>query len=91
VTETLSNQFEWPDYYVFKDRCFTPLNDLINEINTDFTVKTDIDANPEDGPAPLNVTLDARGSIDPSQDTIPSENFFWYYKDVNGDDQPIGK
>jgi hypothetical protein len=31
--------------------------------------------------APLTVTFDARNSSDPSQETIPAGNFFWYYRD----------
>jgi len=38
----------------------------------------------------LTVTFDARGSIDPSDETIPSSNFFWYYRDVDGTDKTIG-
>jgi len=39
--------------------------------------------------APLTVTFDARGSIDPSSETLPSDNFFWFYRDENGVDRPI--
>jgi hypothetical protein len=49
-------------------------------------VKAKIKSNPQSGSAPVTVTLDARESIDPSKDTIPSDNFFWYYKNSEGQD-----
>jgi hypothetical protein len=33
--------------------------------------------------APLTVTFDARGSSDPSMETIPADNFYRYYRDEN--------
>jgi hypothetical protein len=33
--------------------------------------------------APLTVTFDARNSSDPSMETIPVDNFYWYYRDEN--------
>jgi len=36
------------------------------------------------------VTFDARGSLDPSDETVPSSNFFWYYRDTDGQDKTIG-
>ena len=41
--------------------------------------------------APLTVTLDARASQDPSNTTIPANNFFRYYRDVDGEEKIIGK
>jgi hypothetical protein len=35
------------------------------------------------------VTFDARSSVDPSNDTIPSDNFFRYYRDTQGQDRTI--
>lgn len=91
ITKALGTQFTTNDYYIFKDKCFSPLQDLIRAINTKYTVVPKILANPKQGSAPLNVTLDARTSVDPSNDTIPSDNFFWYYKDVQGNEQFMGK
>jgi hypothetical protein len=34
--------------------------------------------------------LDARASVDPSNQTIPSNNFFRYYRDTAGVDRTIG-
>jgi len=36
------------------------------------------------------VTFDARGSVDPSGETVPSANFFRYYRDAAGNDTTIG-
>ncbi|MBP7848025.1 hypothetical protein KA013_02265 [Patescibacteria group bacterium] len=91
TTEELSQDASENNYYIFRDRCFSPIGEIVTDIQTKYTVKPNIVVKPKDGPSPLNVTLDARASIDPSNDTIPSDNFFWYYKDVEGDDQPIGK
>ena len=91
ITEDLGQNFVQNDYLIFKDRCFDPIGQIIRDIQTKFTVKAAIQANPKNGNAPLNVTLDARTSIDPSDDTIPADNYFWYYKDIEGDDRPIGK
>ncbi len=91
TTEELGKEYSENKYYTFRDRCFVPIGDIVSDIQTKYTVKPDIVVKPKDGPSPLNVTLDARGSIDPSNDTIPSDHFYWYYKDVDGDEQPIGK
>lgn len=91
TTEELSKDASENNYYIFRDRCFSPIGEIVTDIQTKYTVKPNIVVKPKDGPSPLNVTLDARASVDPSNDTIPSDNFFWYYKDVEGDDQPIGK
>jgi hypothetical protein len=60
-------------------------------IRSKYTVKPRIEASPRYGAAPMNVTLDARGSSDPSNDTIPERNYYWYYKDSNGDERVIGR
>ena len=80
TTKALTTEVTRNDYTIFKERCFTPIGSLINKIRSDFTVKADIVVNPKQGSAPLNVTFDARNSKDPSSETIPEENFFWYYK-----------
>lgn len=70
--------------------CYKPLTDILKQINADYTVVPKSKVSPSNGPAPLSVTFDARGSIDPANETIPSSNFFWYYKDVDGTDKTIG-
>lgn len=71
--------------------CFDPLQEVIDEIANNFTVKPAISANPKQGAAPLTVTFDARTSSDPSNDTIPTNNFFRYYRDAQGNQQTIGR
>jgi len=69
---------------VFYSQCFSPWKWISREIQTEYTVKASIKAYPKSGNAPLTVTFDARDSRDPSWDTIPSSNYYWYYKDSNG-------
>ena len=83
TTEDLANEVTPSKYETFKERCFTPITSVINTIQSRYTVRPSIKATPKQGNAPLNVTLDARDSVDPSEDTIPSNNYFWYYKDTN--------
>ena len=75
---------------MFMTNCYKPLSDILKKITTKYAVTADAKVNPSSGPAPLTVTFDARTSKDPSNDTIPSKNFFWYYKDTNGVDKTIG-
>jgi len=91
ITRDLSSDISRAKYTTFRERCFEPLGDIIKDINTKYIVKADITANPKKGSSPLNVTFDARDSIDPSNDTIPSQNFYRWYKDVYGIEQIIGK
>jgi hypothetical protein len=72
------------------DNCYKPLSQILTRINTHFTVKASSSTNPKNGSAPLNVTFDARASLDPSNETIPSDNYFRYYRDTNGEDKSIG-
>jgi hypothetical protein len=55
----------------------------VNDINELYTVVPKVTSNPSAGMAPLTVTFDARTSSDPSWETIPSDNFYWYYRDEN--------
>lgn len=74
----------------FMTNCYTPFSDIIKKINSQYTVSAKVKASPQAGSAPLTVTFDARASKDPSNDTIPSSNYFWYYRDIDGNDQTIG-
>lgn len=89
--QKLSQAYSSLDFDVFMDQCQWPINTIMKEINSTYTVKAKIKANPQSGSAPVTVTLDARESIDPSKDTIPSDNFFWYYKNSQGQDILIGR
>jgi PKD repeat protein len=75
---------------LFMTNCYKPLSDILKKITTKYAIIANAKINPSSGPAPLTVTFDARASKDPSNDTIPSKNFFWYYKDTDGVDKTIG-
>ncbi len=87
----LSQAYSSLDFDIFMDQCQWPINTIMKEINSVYTVKAKIKANPQSGSAPVTVTLDARETIDPSKDTIPSDNFFWYYKNAQWKDILIGR
>ena len=89
TTDTLSQEYSYRDFLDFRNRCFQEFNDIIDVVNSNFTIQPQIDAGPTEWSAPLSVTLDARWSIDPSNDTIPSSNFYWYYKDTEWNEVPI--
>lgn len=89
LTNSLGNVYNYNTFASFMDNCYKPFTQILNKINSDFTVKAKATSNPKKWPAPLNVTFDARASIDPSNETIPSENYFRYYRDTNWIDQTI--
>ncbi len=89
ISDDLANWFTRAKYNTFRNRCFESLGTIIRDINTRYTVNAKITANPRRWSSPLNVTFDARDSLDPSNDTIPSSNFYWWYRDVFGVNQPI--
>lgn len=90
TTNTLSQEYSRTNLVVFMENCYSPLNDILKKIENNYTVKANVKTYPQTGPAPLTVTLDARESVDPSNETIPSENFFWYYRDNDWNDRTIG-
>lgn len=75
----------------FVNNCQKKLTEIIKKFNTEYTVVANIKASPQAWSAPLTTTLDARASTDPSNETIPSDNFYRYYRDINWIDQTIGK
>lgn len=89
LTDSLSNVYNYNTFVSFIDNCYKPFAQILNKINADFTVKASATSKPTSWPAPLNVTFDARASIDPSNETIPSENYFRYYRDTDWVDQTI--
>ena len=93
TTQTLSHGFDYNNFSLFSNNCFDPLQAIIKEINTRYTVKPNAQAlyDQTANSAPLTVTLDARKSQDPSNTTIPSNNFYRYYRDVDGVEKAIGK
>ncbi len=69
--------------------CYKRLQSAASDIHSSYTVHPTYKINPSNWMAPLTVTFDARGSSDPSSETIPRDNFFRYYRDENGVDTPI--
>lgn len=94
LSDDLSNYSSW-EYLnkltSFVNNCQKRLTDIIQKFNTQYTVLATIKASPVSGSAPHTVTLDARWSTDPSNETIPSENYYRYYRDIKWNDQTIGK
>lgn len=86
----LGNKYSETVFYSFMNDCYKPLNQIISKLNSQYTVKPSAIRNPATGAAPLTVTFDARASKDPSSETIPSKNFYWYYRDTKGVDRVIG-
>ena len=82
TTNDLSKLFSYDKFSTFIDQCYEPIIRITSEINAKYTIVPSIKVSPDNWPAPLTVTFDARNSIDPSNDTIPSDNYFWYYKDT---------
>jgi len=90
LSQTLSNGYNLNTLASFMDNCFKPFVKTVDEINKDYTIKPIGSISPLTGPAPLSVTLDARASTDPSNQTIPNNNFYRHYRDTNGVDKTIG-
>jgi len=74
----------------FMTNCYKPFTDIVKKVNTKYTVIANAKISPQAWPAPLTVTFDARASSDPSNDTIPNNNYYRYYRDTNGNDTTIG-
>lgn len=93
TSQTLSHGFDYNNFSLFSNNCFDPLQAIIKEINTNYSITTKAEAlyDQASNSAPLTVTFDARSSQDPSNTTIPANNFFWYYRDVDGEEKVIGK
>lgn len=91
LSQNLSAWYTYDKFINFMENCFDPLNRTIKEIGQKYTIKPVIVANPQQWPSPLTVTFDAKKTVDPSNDTIPSDNFYWYYKDTSGADQVLGQ
>lgn len=91
TTKNLSTKYQYDKFLVFRDRCFDPINKIIKEIDNKYKVEADVKVSPKTWSAPLVVTFDARWSQDPSNDTIPEKNYFWYFKDNSWTQRVIWK
>ena len=91
ITKKLSNNFSRKDYSIFNSQCKEPYKNVSKKIFTEYTVNAKIKAIPKNWNAPLTVTFDATESTDPSNDTIPKNNYFWYFKDSAWREQFMGQ
>jgi len=91
LSQTLSTTYNLNTLANFMDNCYKPFIRTVENINKDYTINANWTIAPVTWPAPLSVTLDARASTDPSNQTIPSDNFFRYYRDTAGVDRTIGR
>ena len=69
--------------------CYKSLMTTINKINSSYTVRPSVIVNPSSWKVPLTVTFDARGSVDPSAETLSTDKCYWYYRDVDEVDTPM--
>jgi len=90
TTEGLGQDFTYSKFSMFMDNCYNPFKSIINKIDSNYTIIAKWGLNPKSGPAPLTVTFNASDSQDPSNETIPANNFYRYYRDVDGLDKIIG-
>ncbi|MDO4713341.1 MAG: PKD domain-containing protein [bacterium] len=90
TTKDMQHNPNRDNFNSFFENCKNPLASLVSTIQGKYTIRASASLNPSSGPAPLTVTFDARASSDPSNETIPSRNYFWYYRDIDGTDKPIG-
>jgi len=89
LTNSLSSSYDYDRFSAFMSLCYNPLSSILQQIDSAYSVRASTSANPVSWPAPLTVTFDARNSVDPSNETIPTDNYFRYYRDTDGVDQAI--
>ena len=90
LAESLAGWIDEEDLKSFLwNSCYKRLSTAAWNINKTYTVKAQAKANPSSHSAPVRGTFDARWSTDPSSETIPTNNFFWYYRDENWIDTPM--
>lgn len=90
TTSNLGQEFTYHNFSAFMNTCYKPFQSILRKIESQYTIIAKASASPSKWSAPLTVTFDARNSEDPSNDTIPADNFFWYYKDIDGVNKTIG-
>ncbi len=83
LSKDLSLWYTYNKLTSFMDTCYKPLKQILDKINTKYTVSAEAKVNPKAWPTPLIVTFDARASVDPSNETIPNNNYYRYYRDIN--------
>ena len=89
TTAAMARNVTMDNFKKYTEQCKDPLSKIKSTIDSQYTVKVSATANPNSGSSPLTATFDARGSSDPSNETIPSYNYFWYYRDIDWIDKVI--
>ena len=84
TARALSNGYTKEKLNTFNAQCFGPWKRISRIIFTKYKVIAKLKAYPTNGNAPLTVTFDARASRDPSDRTIPIDNYYWYYTNSAG-------
>lgn len=87
----LAKSYSYDDFASFSDQCIDWLDKIIKEVNDKHSVKASIAVKSKQGSAPFTVTFDWTRSVDPSDQTIPENNFYWYYKNMDWVMVAIGK
>lgn len=90
LTKALTISYDDTTFLSFMENCKRPFEWILSQVAARYTVKSTVNFSPTSWPAPLTTTFDARGSVDPSNETIPEDNYFWYYRDIDGVDRTIG-
>lgn len=73
-----------PGRYELLEELIDIFEDFQKKIEDSRVMIAHIKATPFRGSAPLTVVLDATESSDPTNTTIPSDNYHWWYLDTNG-------
>jgi len=89
LSQSLASVYNLNSLSSFMDNCHKPFNNIVKKINSSYTVEANASVNPSSWPAPLTVTFDWTNSKDPSKETIPEKNYFWYFRDVDWVDKAI--
>lgn len=90
LAKSLANSYSYANMEALMwNSCYKSLMQAADRITSSYTVQPSVTSNPAGWMAPLTVTFDARNSSDPSQETIPENNFYRYYRDEKWIDNPI--
>ena len=90
LADSLARNYSYTDMEALMwNTCYKSLIQAVGKINSSYTVQPSVSSNPGWWMAPLTVTFDARNSSDPSMETIPTDNFYRYYRDEKWVDRPI--
>ncbi len=84
TANALANWYTRELLNTFNAQCFWPWKRASRTIFSKYKVIAWLKAYPSSWNAPLTVTFDARSSRDPSNRTIPINNYYWYYTNSAG-------